>query len=185
MASAEELMREAQYAFLNISFGDAPDNRKNTARAMSFATKVLKKYPTTPEADVARSILWRLGDEAYAAKIKNRHAHATSDKKPHTHSQLEPPVVRSTEQPRFAQGQGERLDWQRLIAGVFKLPRAVLIMLVFAGTILFSLFGFFLIVPVVVLVAFATPLRAIFPAKNRQTVDDAIRRLNAWLKENG
>lgn len=184
MASADELMREAQYTFQNISYGDSPDNRKNSARAMSLATKVLRKYPTSPEATVARSILSRLGDEAYVMKFKNQHVHATRTENLHTHSDIEPQAVGLTEQFGSVRGKAERLDWQRLIARIFKLPKIALIMFVFAGTFLFGIFGPLLFIPVAMLVAFVTPLRTLFPIKNQQAADEAIRRFNVWLKEN-
>lgn len=184
MASADELMREAQYAFQNISFGDSPDNRKNSARALSLATKVLRKYPSSPEATVARSILWRLGDEAYVKKFNEQHIHAVTVEGAHAHSYAELRSAAAEEPIGSVRGGTERLDWQRLTERIFRLPKTALIMFVFAGTFLFGIFGPLLFIPLAMLVIFVTPLRALFPAKNQRAANEAIRRLNQWLKEN-
>ena len=183
MASADELMRDAQYAFQNISFADTPDNRKNSARALSLAAKVVRKYPNSPEASVARSILRRLGDETYAVKFSIQHSHATSAENSHAHTNSESPDVNLFEPSGSAQGRREQLDWQRLTALVSKLPRTGWLIFAFLGIIFFALFGVFLLIPFVMLVLFASPMRTIFPAKNQQAADEVIRKINAWLRE--
>jgi len=59
VASADELIREAQYAFRNISHGST-DIAKYTARAERYAKRVIRRYPATIEASQARSILNQL-----------------------------------------------------------------------------------------------------------------------------
>ena len=61
MASADEIIREAQYAFRNISHGST-DARKYRARAKEYAQRVIRKYPTSIEASQARAILRQLGE---------------------------------------------------------------------------------------------------------------------------
>jgi hypothetical protein len=56
VADADETIREAQYAFHNISPGSA-DERKYRARAKKFAKQVIRKYPASIEASRARAIL--------------------------------------------------------------------------------------------------------------------------------
>jgi hypothetical protein len=56
VADADETIREAQYAFHNISPGSA-DERKYRARAKKFAKRVIRKYPASIEASRARAIL--------------------------------------------------------------------------------------------------------------------------------
>jgi hypothetical protein len=56
VAGADEIIREAQYAFRNISPASA-DERKNRARAKKYAQRVIRKYPTSIEASQARAIL--------------------------------------------------------------------------------------------------------------------------------
>jgi len=56
VASADELIREAQYAFRNISYGST-DARKYKARAEKYARQIIRKYPASIEASQARQIL--------------------------------------------------------------------------------------------------------------------------------
>jgi len=59
VASADELIREAQYAFRNISHGST-DERKYRARAEKYARQIIRKYPASIEASQARQILVQL-----------------------------------------------------------------------------------------------------------------------------
>jgi len=61
VVSADELIREAQHAFRNISHGST-DERKYRARAMRYAKRVIRKYPTSIEASQARTILRQLDE---------------------------------------------------------------------------------------------------------------------------
>ena len=97
MASAEKLLHEAEFAFRNISPGSA-DEKKYAARAKRYASKLVRKYPASPEAEQANSILRRLGFGYAIAKPKSKrrpgpnqpvspspHADHTSEA-PHRHS---------------------------------------------------------------------------------------------------
>ena len=64
MATAEQMLNEAQYAFANITFGESLANARHAARAKSLARKIIRKFPATTEASEARAILRRLGEEA-------------------------------------------------------------------------------------------------------------------------
>lgn len=59
LASADELLREAQYALQNVSPGST-DEHKYSARAKSYALQVVQKYPHSSEASQAREILAQL-----------------------------------------------------------------------------------------------------------------------------
>jgi hypothetical protein len=59
LASADELLREAQYALQNVSPGST-DEYKYTVRAKSYALQVVQKYPHSIEAAQAREILAQL-----------------------------------------------------------------------------------------------------------------------------
>lgn len=61
MATADELIREAHYAFRNISHGST-DARKYRARAKKYAKQIIRKYPTSMEASQARTILRQLDE---------------------------------------------------------------------------------------------------------------------------
>ena len=60
MATAGELIREAQFAVQNVSPGSA-DEKKYIARAQKYAKRVLRKYPRSIEAVQAREMLGHLG----------------------------------------------------------------------------------------------------------------------------
>ena len=61
MASADELIREAQYAFRNISHGST-DESKYRARAKKYAKRIIRTFPTSMEASQARRILRQLDE---------------------------------------------------------------------------------------------------------------------------
>ena len=75
MASAEQLLNEAQYAFQSISSGESPDNRRNASRAKSLCKKIIRKFATTSEAAEAHAILRRLGEEVYSSNLSIEHRH--------------------------------------------------------------------------------------------------------------
>ena len=77
MATAEKLLHEAYFAFGNISYGETPNNKRNTRRATSLCRKILRKYPGTKEAAEAHAILMRLGEEAYTSQLNRQHKHIT------------------------------------------------------------------------------------------------------------
>lgn len=60
MASAEQLIQEAEYAFFNISPGST-NEAKYTATAKRLAKRVIARHPTGVEAVQARNILQQLG----------------------------------------------------------------------------------------------------------------------------
>jgi len=60
--NVEELLREAQHAFLNISPGSA-DEKKYTAMAKRLALRIIRKSPDSSEGTQARMILYRLGSD--------------------------------------------------------------------------------------------------------------------------
>jgi len=60
--NVEELLREAQHAFLNISPGSA-DEKKYTAMAKRLALRIIRKSPDSSDGTQARMILYRLGSD--------------------------------------------------------------------------------------------------------------------------
>ena len=181
MASAENLLHEAQYAFQGISFGDSRENRKNSARAKSLAMKIIRKYPASSEASGAHAILRRLGEEAYSERFENSHNHQPQSEAPHTHSLIKQPDIASAQPQRQHQQPMEQLDWQRLIVRLLKLPKGVWVAVMFGGIFLLGILGPFLFLPLLALIIFAGPFRHFIPVKSRQDMDKAIRRINAWL----
>jgi hypothetical protein len=60
--NVEELLREAQHAFQNISPGSA-DEQKYTATAKRLALRIIRKSPDSSEGTQARMILYNLGSD--------------------------------------------------------------------------------------------------------------------------
>lgn len=60
MASAEQLINDAQFAFANVTPGSA-DEKKFRRQAQRYAMRIVSRYPTSTEATQARQILWQLG----------------------------------------------------------------------------------------------------------------------------
>jgi hypothetical protein len=60
VASAETLLAEAEFASRNITPGST-DEKRYTALAKRYASKLVRKYPASQEADQARDILRHLG----------------------------------------------------------------------------------------------------------------------------
>ena len=110
MASAEHLLHEAQYAFQSISFGESRENARNRSRAKSLSNKIIRKFPASMEVAEAHAILRRLGEEAYASKLKLQHQHVSRS----THHRPPP----STPEPQSiftGSAEIETLNWTGLI----------------------------------------------------------------------
>ena len=179
MASAEKLLHEAQYAFQSISFGESRANARNAARAKSLCMKIIRQYPTTMEAGEAHAILRRLGEEAYVSRIKQVHRHK-SQAAHHSQSQAVTTPSASNDlriAPDTGAG-GETLDWAGLITMILALPKALLAAIVFAGILLFGIFGPFLFLPLILLVLFTGPFRQTMKKNQREQLDAFIARIN-------
>jgi hypothetical protein len=180
MATAEQMLNEAQYAFANITFGESFANARHAARAKSLARKIIRKFPATMEASEARAILRRLGEEAYTSEMPIRHRHASQSEH---HSSWKPPAV--SRMPRVGQqaGRGDTLDWGGLVGLLLGLPKAILFAVTAAGFVLFSLFGWLIVVPLVALVLFTGPLRSLLRPAQRDQLNEFIARVNALIEE--
>ena len=82
MADAGELMRDAQYAFHNITHGESRGNRKNTSRAKTLARKIIRKFPNSVEAGQAQQLLDRLEPDSvtYATQKAPEHRFDQKDR---------------------------------------------------------------------------------------------------------
>ena len=175
MASAEQLLHEAQYAFSCISFGDSPDNKRNASRARSLSRKIIRKYPTTMEASEARAILRRLGDEAFTSNLRIQHRHVPQA----VHHRKPVPEAARTFVTEY--DEIETFDWGGFLAWLFALPKFVLAMIVLAGLFLFSIFGPLLLVFLVGFAFLSTPFRRIFKPEQREGLDTFIARANDFI----
>ncbi len=141
MASAENLLHEAQFAFQSISFGESLSNTRNAARARSLCRKIIRKYPASMEASEAHAILRRLGDEAYTSKMAVQHRHVPASvhhRSPTPRQAALRTPVREEQRTFIVHDETETLDWSGLVGWLFTIPKVVLGMIVFAGFLLFG-----------------------------------------------
>jgi hypothetical protein len=176
MASVEQLLNEAQYAFHSINSGESQDNRRNASRARSLCKKIIRKFPTSTEASSAHAILKRLGDETYSSSLGSQHRHS-SEHKPHE-------VPSPASQPMFTRGdETVVLDWRELLKPIFNAPKSSLAVIGIAAIILLTVFGPFFWFPLIALVLFTGPFRQLLKPMQRQKVNQFITRINAYVEE--
>ena len=175
MASAEHLLHEAQYAFQSISFGESRENARNRSRAKSLSNKIIRKFPASMEAAEAHAILRRLGEEAYASKLKSQHRHVSQS----THHG--PPPTPEPQSTFTGNAETEILNWTGLFGRLFMLPKIVLAMIAFAGFFLFGILGPFLFVPLVVFMLLTGRFRRTLKPEQRKEIDAFVARANAYI----
>jgi hypothetical protein len=164
VASADELIREAQYAFRNISHGST-DERKYKARAEKYARRTIRKYPASVEASQARRILAQLNPQmpvpskpvepprSAAADFKKSHS-ANSG---HTTNLSRPPVSFDA----ALQQSGMAEDWRNLIRRFVALPpgkKKTIGIVVFFAIVFFFPIGLFIVSGLVIFYALQTAL---------------------------
>ncbi|MGI9237799.1 MAG: hypothetical protein ACR2QZ_10410 [Woeseiaceae bacterium] len=177
MATAEQLLHEAHYAFHSISYGQTRENRRNAARAKSLCMKILRKYPTGMEADEAHAILRRLGEEAYSSKlaVQHRHISQAAHHQPAEHAQHQ----------RRAETSGndvEPLNWGGLFASILMMPKIALAMIAFAAIFLFGFLGPFLFLPLLAFVLLSGPFRNKLKPEQRKELNEFVVRVNDYLE---
>jgi hypothetical protein len=209
MATAEQLLHEAQYAFQCISFGESRDNTRNRARAKSLSMKIIRKYPATMEAGEAHAILRRLGEEAYTSNLAVRHRHITQAQH---HSQKSSSLVNQgpkhvSRESHYAakalaraksrtpvpsagsqysagdESVSETLNWGGLLGLLLAMPKAILGIVAFAGIFLFGILGPFLFVPLVLFVMFTGPFRQMLKPEQRKEMNEFVVRFNDYIEQ--
>ncbi|MGI9248077.1 MAG: hypothetical protein ACR2QI_03630 [Woeseiaceae bacterium] len=176
MATAEQLLNEAQYAFQSIGFGESRENTRNASRANSLCNKIIRRFPTSNEAAEAHAILRRLGEEAYSSELTSQHQHASQNihhRQPRSAPDLQRMATR--------QGELETLNWSGLISWLSTMPKIVLFMIAFAGFFLFGFLGPFLLVPLVAFVLLTGPFRQMLKPEQRKELDAFIVRANNFI----
>jgi len=176
MASAEQLLNEAQYAFQSVSSGESPDNQRNASRAKSLCNKIIRKFPTGTEAAEAHAILRRLGDEAYTSHLSIEHRHTTPSEH-HTAPMPKPPArpTRDDETVPF--------EWAGLLSVILTTPKTVLAVIGFVGFVLFGIFGPILLLPLIAVVLLTGPFRQLLKPRQRRDMNAFITRANAYIEE--
>jgi hypothetical protein len=180
MATAEQMLNEAQYAFANISFGESLANARHAARAKSLSRKIIRKFPATMEASEAHAILRRLGEEAYTSEMPVRHRHVAQSQH---HEEWKPLAVSRNANTGQQAVRSETLDWGGLVGLLLGLPKAILFAVIAAGFVLFSLFGWLIVAPLVALVLFTGPFRSLLRPAQRNQLNDFVVRVNALIEE--
>jgi len=174
MASAEQTLNDAQYAFQSISAGETGDNDRNASRAKSLCKKIIRKYPTSTQAVEAHAILQRLGVEAYASKLAAEHRH-----KPHAEAHEAPrPAPR---EPNTLDDQTVLLDWSGLLSVILATPKTILGVVAFVALVLFGVFGVFVLGPLIVFVIMTGPFRHVMKPAQRREMNKFVIRANAWI----
>jgi type IV secretory pathway VirB2 component (pilin) len=189
MASAERLLNEAQYAYNSVGPGNSRSDRRNASRAKSLARKIIRRYPTSTEAEEAHSLLRRLGDEAFLPQLPVVHRHANHDqshRKPERSQAATPAVMRSrgastSQAPGFEDTVS--LDWAGLLSLLFATPKVVLGVIVAGLLFLFGIFGWLLFLPLVALVFLTSPARALLQRKQREDINAFVIQANAWIDQ--
>jgi len=163
VASAGELIREAQYAFRNISYGST-DVRKYKARAAKYAKRVIRKYPVSVEASQARRILDQLNVQIAiqpqpivapppdaAANFEKSHSSSSG----HTSGLSSTPPASGS---RFRQS-SDAEDWRGIIRRFIELPSNKKKMLgIIAAVAIFFPGGIFAVSGLIVFYALQTAL---------------------------
>lgn len=205
MANADELLRDAQYAFQSISFGNTRENRAFRARAKSAARKIIRKFPDSFEVGQAQVILNKLEGRVVAPKFA--HTHALDDqvrsRDPEPKTPLAMPWVpisrpeQGSKSSAFETHQGahrrrehgKKDDAELNLGTIWEGFRqlAVVIQLTAAAVVLFivAAFGVF---PFIVMTGFAyylvSRMEKKVPAQFDRIRYQLLKPIDAWLKEN-
>jgi len=151
MARADELIREAWFAFHNIGPGST-DNERYVTRAKRVAGRIIRQYPRSIEAAQAREILWNLGDRKRPAKIPQVHVHDEQPRhRPHEPRRTPPktaPMPRAVRARPVTDPTSWAAIWQRITA-LPKPQRNSLGVMLFIAFILFATVPFLLFVFVI------------------------------------
>lgn len=182
MASAEQLLNEAQYAFQSISSGETGHNRRNAARAKSLCKKIFRKFPGSSEAAVAHGIMMRLGEEEFTSQLAVEHQHTTQAEH---HTAPTPALMPKAKTQARATRQDEMVpfDWAGLIAVILVTSKTVLAVIAFLVIFLFGIFGPLMFLALIVLVLLTGPFRQTMKPRQRQQMNEFVVRANAYIEE--
>jgi hypothetical protein len=177
MASAEQLLNEAQFAFASISYGESLANKRHAVRARSLCRKIIRRHPGGMEAREARAILRRLGDETYVAPVPDQPRHMTRASH-HLGTEAETSSVKAAN----ATG-GPVFDWSGLLAVLLMTPKIVLGIFGALAFALFALLGPFVLIVLAALVVLTGPFRSLLVPAQRRQLDEFIVSANEFIAE--
>ena len=182
MASAEQLLNEAQYAFQSISSGQSPDNNRNASRASSLCKKIIRKFPTSSYAAEAHAILRRIGEEAYTSHLGVEHRHTTQAK----HHTALAPMPKPKSKPLVSPTRHDEIvpfDWAGLLAVILVTSKTVLAVIAFVVVFLFGILGPFMFLAFIALMFLTRPIRQLMKPQERQKMNEFVVRANAYIEE--
>jgi hypothetical protein len=173
MADAGELIRDALYAFYNISHSDSPDNRRNTARAKSISRKIIRKFPGSIEADQAQQILERLDPAAATHSLQKQPQHRLDQAD--RHEQVDQ-HFRATAKQRPA-----NRDWKKLLQAVTLLNAFERNLLLAGGLLLVIMLPFLAFAIIGASIFLAGPFKKYRPQESEDLLDKFFSQLDAWI----
>ena len=74
-------------------------------------------------------------------------------------------------------------DWPGFIAVLFATPKFVLGIVAFVVLVLWGIFGWWLLLPVIIFAAATGPWREPLNPKQRKDMNDFVRRANEWIRQ--
>ena len=181
MADAGELLREAQYTFHNVSHGESPDNRRNTARAKSLAHKIIRKFPTSAEADQARQILDRLDPDS-ATPSRQREPEHPFDQRDH-HDQVDQHHRPIDIDVRDKRRTSTKHDWKKLLLRLSQMHSTIRNLILVGMFMLFILVPFAAFVIVAVVIFLAGPFEKHHPQGTQEALDKLYLELDTWSRK--
>jgi hypothetical protein len=179
MADAGELIRDAQYAFHNITHGESRGNRKNTSRAKTLARKIIRKFPNSVEAGQAQQILDRLEPDSvtYATQKVLEHRFDQKDR----HEQVEPhhrPLDGSRSPDGDARA-GDR-DWKKLLLRLAQINGNSRNFILVALFLLITLLPFAALAILAIILFLTGPFKQFHPRGTQENLDKLYTQLDAW-----
>lgn len=179
MADAGELMRDAQYAFFNITNGESHGNRKNTFRAKTLARKIIRKFPGSIEAGQAQQILDRLDPDSVTHSTQKVPEHQFDRKD--RHEQLEPDhrTLDGSRSPDGEAREGDR-DWKKLLLQLTQVHRNSRNFILVAIFLLVTLLPFAALAILAIILFLSGPFEPFHPRGTQENLDKLYTQLDAW-----
>lgn len=189
MANADELLRDAQYAFQSISFGDTRENRRNSARAESLAQKIIKKFPDSIEARQARSILDKLQGRTHSPRFEHHHSSVGQGRlNESTLRPIVPQVERTVERAgspmTYEQQEDVKLSWRKIWTGFVQLELSKQLVVIAGVVLVAAFFGIFPFVLIGVAIYFSGRIGKQNPIVFRRIRYEFMKPVDAWLRRN-
>jgi hypothetical protein len=180
MADAGELLREAQYAFHNVSHGNSPDNRRNTAHAKSLARKIIRKFPTSMEAGQAQQILERLDPDSATLSIQRGPEHQF--KQIDRHEQIEQHHRLADSSPSIGgRKRPVNRDWKKLLQALTHLKSFERNLLLVGAFFLVTLMPFAALTIAATIIFLAGPFEKYHPQGTQDVLDKFYAQTDAWI----